>query len=143
MVYQGAMLSALNSDTISIIWLVVFFAFLWFFFLRPQRKQKEETARRLAAMEVGDSVRTSAGFIGVVIDIDDEDNTVIVEFGNNRNCRIPMLKDAIVEIEKPEDAIKPVEVKESKRSRKKKEKEQEKLPGETAGADDGDKASGS
>ncbi len=30
---------------------------------------------------------------------------VIVEFGNNKNCRIPMYKEAIVEVEKPEDAI--------------------------------------
>ena len=30
---------------------------------------------------------------------------VIVEFGNNKNCRIPMQKAAIVQIEKPEDAL--------------------------------------
>ena len=30
---------------------------------------------------------------------------VIVEFGNNKNCRIPMVKEAIVEVEKPEDAV--------------------------------------
>ena len=29
------------------------------------------------------------------------DDTVIVEFGNNRNCRIPMTKDAIAAVEKP------------------------------------------
>jgi len=28
---------------------------------------------------------------------------VIVEFGSNKNCRIPMQKAAIVEIEKPEE----------------------------------------
>ena len=32
-------------------------------------------------------------------------DTVIVEFGNNKNCRIPMQKAAIVQIEKPEDAL--------------------------------------
>ena len=30
------------------------------------------------------------------------DDTVIVEFGSNKNCRIPMRKDAIVQVEKPE-----------------------------------------
>ena len=29
---------------------------------------------------------------------------VIVEFGNNKNCRIPMRKQAIAEVEKPEQA---------------------------------------
>ena len=45
-----------------------------------------------AGMQAGDSVLTTSGFYGVIIDI--MDDTVIVEFGNNRNCRIPMQKDA-------------------------------------------------
>jgi preprotein translocase subunit YajC len=49
---------------------------------------------------VGDYVLTTAGFYGVVIDINDD--TVIVEFGNNKNCRIPMQRNAITNIEKPE-----------------------------------------
>ena len=51
-------------------------------------------------MEVGDVVVTTSGFYGVLIDITDDD--VIVEFGSNKNCRIPMRKDAIVQVEKPE-----------------------------------------
>ena len=49
-------------------------------------------------MNVGDSVVTTGGFYGVVIDITEED--VIVEFGSNKNCRIPMKKAAIAEVEK-------------------------------------------
>ena len=63
----------------------------------------------LGDMEVGDAVVTTGGFYGIVIDITEED--VIVEFGNNKNCRIPMRKAAIAEVEKQSDAI---EVKESK-----------------------------
>ena len=51
----------------------------------------------------GDSVVTTSGFYGILIDITDED--VIVEFGNNRNCRIPMRKAAIAEVEKAGDGI--------------------------------------
>ena len=40
---------------------------------------------------------------GVVIDI--EEDTIIVEFGSNKNCRIPMQKSAIAAVEKPEDAV--------------------------------------
>ena len=73
----------------------------------------------MASLAVGDSVRTTGGFIGTVIDINDE--MVIVEFGNNKNCRIPMVKDAIVEVEKPEDAIASSNdsTKDSKNSKKK------------------------
>ena len=53
-------------------------------------------------MEVGDAIVTTGGFYGVIIDINDED--VIVEFGNNKNCRIPMKKAAIAEVEKASEA---------------------------------------
>lgn len=43
-------------------------------------------------MEVGDTVLTTGGFYGVLIDISDED--VIVEFGSNKNCRIPMAESS-------------------------------------------------
>lgn len=52
----------------------------------------------ISAIEVGDSILTTSGFYGVIIDITDE--VVIVEFGSNKNCRIPMKKEAIVEVEK-------------------------------------------
>ena len=85
-----------------IVYLVVIVAFFWFFFIRPQRKEERKKNEMLAQLAVGDSVLTSSGFYGIVIDISDD--TVIVEFGNNKNCRIPMQKAAIVQIEKPEDA---------------------------------------
>ena len=53
----------------------------------------------LSSVAVGDTVLTSSGFYGVIIDMTDD--TVIVEFGGNKNCRIPMQKTAIVQIEKP------------------------------------------
>ncbi len=85
-----------------IVYLVVIVAFFWFFFIRPQRKEERKKSEMLAQLAVGDSILTSSGFYGIVIDISDD--TVIVEFGNNKNCRIPMQKAAIVQIEKPEDA---------------------------------------
>ena len=51
-------------------------------------------------MAVGDAIVTTSGFYGIIIDLTDED--VIVEFGNNKNCRIPMKKDAIAQVEKAE-----------------------------------------
>ena len=83
---------------------VVYAAFLiglmYFVAIRPQNKEKKKMAELLASVAVGDTVLTSSGFYGVVIDMTDD--TVIVEFGNNKNCRIPMQKSAIVESEKPD-----------------------------------------
>lgn len=80
----------------------LFFAAIWFFLIRPQKKEQKRQAAMLSSMEIGDCVLTSAGFIGIVIDITDD--TVIVEFGNNKNCRIPMEKSAISRVEKAGEA---------------------------------------
>ena len=73
---------------------------MWFFMMRPQKKEQKRLQLMLSQMEVGDTVLTTSGFYGVIIDI--SDNDVIVEFGNNKNCRIPMDKSAISRVEKPE-----------------------------------------
>ena len=78
----------------------IFFFFIWLLFIRPNKKEQKRVAAMLSTLENGDCVLTSSGFYGVVIDITDD--TVIVEFGSNKNCRIPMQKAAIVRCEKPE-----------------------------------------
>ena len=85
-----------------ILWLVIIFAFMYFLMIRPQKKEQKRIQAMLNDMAVGDSVVTTGGFYGVIIDMTDED--VIVEFGNNKNCRIPMRKQAIAEVEKAEQA---------------------------------------
>ena len=78
----------------------VFILAIWFFLFRPQKKEQKKINEMVAGMEIGDVVLTTSGFYGVVIDITEED--VIVEFGSNKNCRIPMRKSAIAQVEKPE-----------------------------------------
>ncbi len=85
-----------------IIWLVVFFGIFYFIAIRPQKKQEKEHAQLIADAEIGDSILTSSGFYGVIIDVMEE--VVIVEFGNNKNCRIPMKRTSIVQLEKPGQA---------------------------------------
>ncbi len=85
------------------IWVVVLVAFMFFFMIRPQRREKQRKEDLMSKMAVGDTVCTTSGFYGTLIDV--EDDVVIVEFGNNRNCRIPMQRDAIAQVEKADDAI--------------------------------------
>lgn len=96
--------AAAGNPTGSLIMMVlvygIFFLAMWFFFFRPQSKEKKRMAAMLSSLTIGDCVLTTSGFYGIVIDISDEDNTVIVEFGNNKNCRIPMEKSAISRVEK-------------------------------------------
>ena len=82
----------------AIVWMVIIFGIMYFLMIRPQKKEQKRLQAMLNDMEVGDSIVTTGGFYGVVIDMTEED--VIVEFGNNKNCRIPMRKQAIAEVEK-------------------------------------------
>lgn len=85
-----------------LIYLVIIGAIFYFLLIRPQKKQQKQMDALVNSLEIGDSVLTTAGFYGVVIDVMEE--VIVVEFGNNKNCRIPMKKSAVVEVEKPESA---------------------------------------
>lgn len=94
---QPSTAGALLSMIIPMVILAIFF---YFVIIRPQKKEQKKISAMLSALEIGDAVLTNGGFYGVVIDITDD--TVIVEFGNNKNCRIPMQKSAIAQVEKSE-----------------------------------------
>ncbi len=86
-----------------IVYMAIIFGVMYFLAIRPQKKEQKRMAALLSSMEVGDTVVTNSGFYGTVIQVSEED--CIVEFGNNRNCRIPMRKSAIAEIEKASDGV--------------------------------------
>ena len=98
---DGAATGANGATSLIMIvgYMVIIIGVMYFVAIRPQKEQKKQS-QMLSALEVGDIVLTTSGFYGTVIDITDD--TVIVEFGNNKNCRIPMQKSAIVEAEKPD-----------------------------------------
>lgn len=83
-----------------LIYLIVIIGAFYFIAIRPQKKKEREHEALVAGVAVGDSILTTSGFYGVVIDMTDD--VVIVEFGSNKNCRIPMKKEAIVEVDKGE-----------------------------------------
>ena len=99
----AAQSSSGTSWVILIVVYAVIFGGFYMIFMRPQKKEQKRVQAMINEMEVGDTVLTTGGFYGVLIDISDED--VIVEFGSNKNCRIPMHKNAIAEIEKAGSAV--------------------------------------
>lgn len=107
-----------STGVILIVYVIIFVAIIYFMMVRPQKKQKQKTEDMHNQMEPGDNIMTTSGFYGTILDIVD-DTTIIVEFGNNRNCRIPMHKNAVAELEKKNAAI----VEEDKDKDKDKEKE--------------------
>ena len=94
-------LNASGGKTYSVGFIVAYIIFLvaivYFLFVRPSKKQQSAQEEMMKGLHPGDTIMTTSGFYGTVIAIDDD--TVIVEFGNNKNCRIPMHKKAIAEVE--------------------------------------------
>ena len=83
---------------VMVVYIVAILGFMYLVMIRPQKKEQKRLQQMIREMEVGDSVLTTSGFYGVVIDI--TENDVIVEFGSHKNCRIPMQKSAITEVER-------------------------------------------
>ena len=55
-----------------ILWLVIIFAFMYFLMIRPQKKEQKKKDLMLSEVAVGDTVLTTAGFYGTIIDIVDD-----------------------------------------------------------------------
>jgi len=100
MLEGGAGLGGSNGTVFMIGYIVFLVLIVYFLFIRPSKKQRTQQEELMNSIKPGDTIMTTSGFYGTVIGIDDD--TVIVEFGNNKNCRIPMHKKAIAEVESPD-----------------------------------------
>lgn len=92
-----------SSVVMTVLMLVGWLAIMYFLLIRPQKKQQKQMDELRNSIEPGDNIMTTGGFYGVVLDV--VDDTVIVEFGNNKNCRIPMHKNAIAEVQKDDEDV--------------------------------------
>ena len=78
-------------------------AAMYFFIMRPQKKQEKETQNMRDSLQVGDEITTIGGIIGKIISIKDE--TVMIESGHDRT-KIRILKSAISRVDvKAEDSL--------------------------------------
>ncbi len=86
----------------SLILIAVMFVALYFFMIRPQKKQEKETQNMRDSLQVGDEITTIGGIIGKIVSIKDE--TVMIETGHDRT-KIRILKSAVRNVDvKAEDA---------------------------------------
>ena len=86
----------------SIVIIVVMFVALYFFMIRPQKKQEREINNMRNNLQVGDEITTIGGIIGKIISIKEE--TVMIETGHDRT-KIRILKSAVKNVDvRAEDA---------------------------------------
>ena len=91
-----------GSSIMSIGLIVVMFVALYFFMIRPQKKQERQINDMRNNLQVGDEITTIGGIIGKIVSIKEE--TVMIETGHDRT-KIRILKSAVRNVDvKAEDA---------------------------------------
>ena len=68
--------------------LVVMFAIMYFFMIRPQQKKQKEIQNFRNAIERGQQVVTAGGLYGTVKDIDEVNNVLVLEIANGVRVRV-------------------------------------------------------
>ncbi len=66
--------------------LILIFVIMWFFMIRPQRKQQKELEKFRNALKKGDKVVTIGGIYGEVSEI--KDRTVIIKVDGETKLRV-------------------------------------------------------
>ena len=84
--------TGMSSPWVTIAMLVVMFAFLYFFMIRPQKKQEKETNQMRNSLVVGDEITTIGGIIGKIVSIKEE--TLVLETSRD-GTKIRILKSAV------------------------------------------------
>ena len=83
----------MNNEMMStVLMLVLMFAMLYFFMIRPENKRKKEAQNLRDSLTVGDEITTIGGITGTICAV--KENTIVIETGADR-VRIEMTKWAV------------------------------------------------
>ena len=91
-VLQAAAPAAQGSSWSMWIMLALIFVVMWFFMIRPQRKQQKELQNFRDSLKKGDKVVTIGGIYGTVAEI--KEDSVLIEVDSNVKIRVS--KQALV-----------------------------------------------
>ena len=84
----------------TIFMMVIIFVIFWLFMIRPQQKKQKEIQNFRNAIAVGQQIVTAGGIYGVVKQIEEADNTLIVEVANG--VRIKVDRNSVYATAQPE-----------------------------------------
>jgi len=89
------------SDPFSLPFLIVFMvAFIYFFVIRPQKKEADEKKRLLESLKKNDRILTSGGMYGTIVNIKEDEVTVRVDDQNK--VKVRFAKSAIAKVVSPD-----------------------------------------
>jgi preprotein translocase subunit YajC len=71
-----------------IVMMVLMFAIMYFFMIRPQQKRQKEIQNFRNSITVGQAVVTAGGIYGVVKQIEENDNTLMIEVASGVRIKV-------------------------------------------------------
>lgn len=66
--------------------LILIFVVMWFFMIRPQRKQQKELQKFRDGLQKGDKIVTIGGIYGTVVEV--KEKTLLIEVDSNVKLRV-------------------------------------------------------
>lgn len=82
------LLQAQGDGGMMILLIVAMFAIMYFFMIRPQQKKQKELQNFRKSIEKGQEIVTAGGIYGIVREIDDVNNVLIVEVASGVRLRV-------------------------------------------------------
>ena len=110
MLLEGSATNTSGGNLLSLLIFPVLLVIMYFFMIRPQRKQEKEATAMRNSLAVGDEVTTIGGIIGRVINV--KDDTFVLETTRDRT-RIRFERSAVKRIDRKYDAPVTVEATET------------------------------
>ena len=100
-----------NSPSNPFMWIfvgifVVILIVMMFTSNRANKKRQKEAEEKLNNMRIGDRVKTIGGICGIVVEINDDENTFVLETGiGNKGSFVKFDKIAVYQTSHPEDVV--------------------------------------
>jgi preprotein translocase subunit YajC len=91
----------IDPNVYSLLMLVFFIGIFYMMIYRPQKKREKKEKEMRDALKVGDSILTSGGIMGKVINIKDDEITI--ETGVDKT-KIKVIRTAVRVVEGPKEA---------------------------------------
>ncbi len=71
-----------------LIMMVAIFAIMYFFMIRPQQKKQKEIQKFRNSLSVGQEIVTAGGIYGKIKEVNDADNTVMIEVASGVKIKV-------------------------------------------------------
>ncbi|MFN0106344.1 MAG: preprotein translocase subunit YajC [Bryobacteraceae bacterium] len=80
--------------------MVAIFGIFYFLLFLPMQRQKKQTAQMLQNLKKGDIVVTSGGLVGMIVDVNTEDSTIVIRVKPD-NVKLQLARSAVASLQNP------------------------------------------